>query len=476
MGSSLLVGGGLCGSLGLCGASRQLTSRSLLASPFLSQRLLTSPCLGRFGSLSACPTCLRLSGSSLASLLFQAFLTCLCLSDTPRILLGGPLGLSLFARNLSRPSFGSLSRGGLTLGLGGGTLTHLLHLNLDQSVDLGVQNGVLLMLLGYDSLNGFLLFLQSLDNLLLLVLVALEFFLLLFTLIKEVVLLASHILQLRVFLRHLVLFGPNRLTLRPLILGIFAHEAQTPIHLSKVLCGEDEHQSVLHRAMSSHVSHRLHISCLSVFQLQLQRGELRFQDADVAFDMLNVRLDVVDVLLPLVDLTIDGHQVLQTLGHILLVGLQRLLLFSDLLLNGRALVLQSTDRRIGVTRRVVLLFSRRGLLRLRLLFYRLRLLANRLRPLSLHRCGARLLAGRIRFLGLRPGNHHQGQAQHDAQKSSHSIFLQAAKITLLRLIPSGLTSPTAYRGYLGPQPSYICSTPRYWSPSRRKSSGRLTPV
>lgn len=67
---------------------------------------------------------------------------------------------------------------------------------------------------------------------------------------------------------------------------------------------------------------------------------------------MNVLLNTLDVVLPLIDLPVDCHQVLQALSDIGFVFLQRCLLLPYLLLYGSPLVLQSTDRGVGVDRRV----------------------------------------------------------------------------------------------------------------------------
>src|SRR3712207_8446895 len=64
-----------------------------------------------------------------------------------------------------------------------------------------------------------------------------------------------HLLQLLVLAIYLRLLGLHHLTLGPLIVGIFAHETQTTIHLRHVLGGENKHQFILHRLMAGHVAH-----------------------------------------------------------------------------------------------------------------------------------------------------------------------------------------------------------------------------
>ena len=80
-----------------------------------------------------------------------------------------------------------------------------------------------------------MLLLETIDNLLLLVLVGFELGMLLLAFIEQVVLLPLDMLQLLVLVRHLHLLGLYRLTLRFLIVGILAHETQAAVHLIKVL-------------------------------------------------------------------------------------------------------------------------------------------------------------------------------------------------------------------------------------------------
>ena len=166
---------------------------------------------------------------------------------------------------------------------------------------------------------------------------------LLLTFIEEVILLTFDMLQLLVLVRHLRLLGFHCLSLCLLIVGILAHETQATVHLIKVLRREDEHQLILHRAVTRHVAHRLDVFVLTVLQLCLQRVELRVEDADVAVDMMDILLNAVDVLLVLVNIAIDHHQFIQFLADISLVLLQRFLLLTNLPLNIRALALQFTD-------------------------------------------------------------------------------------------------------------------------------------
>ena len=91
------------------------------------------------------------------------------------------------------------------------------------------------------------------------------------------------------------------------------------------------------------VTHRLHVPCLALLKLLLQRVELGIEDADVAVDVMNVFLNAVNVLLMTVNLAVYHHQIAETLLYVSLIGTQRSLLLLYLLLHGRALRLQSTN-------------------------------------------------------------------------------------------------------------------------------------
>ena len=106
--------------------------------------------------------------------------------------------------------------------------------------------------------------------------------------------------------------------------------------------------------MTRHIAHRLDVLVLSVFQLRLQRIELRVKDTDVSVDVMNILLNIIDVLLILINVSIDHHQLVQFLTDVGLVLLQRFLLLFDLLLNLGALTLQLTDGRVGVSDRILL--------------------------------------------------------------------------------------------------------------------------
>ena len=100
--------------------------------------------------------------------------------------------------------------------------------------------------------------------------------------------------------------------------------------------------------MATHIAHRTDVLVLAILELLLQGLQLSIQYADVALDVMDVLLDALDVLLSLVDLTIDDHQVLQTLLHIFLVFLESLLLLPDFPLDAGTLPLQATDGGIAI--------------------------------------------------------------------------------------------------------------------------------
>ncbi len=182
------------------------------------------------------------------------------------------------------------------------------------------------------------------------------------TLIKKCVLLTLDSLQLGVLAIHLHSLCLHGLSLRALIISIFAHETQTAIHLVEILGREDKHKFVLHRAVTRHIPHRLYVLVLPVLQLCLQRVELGVENAYVAIDMVNVFLYVVYVVLALVYLAVNEHEFIELFAHVLAVLFQGFLLFSDLFLDVCSLALQLLYRRIGIChRRAFLSLSRSGL-------------------------------------------------------------------------------------------------------------------
>ena len=157
-----------------------------------------------------------------------------------------------------------------------------------------------------------------------------------------------YVLQLHMLLVHLLLLCLYSLALHLLIGRILADEGKSAIHLGKILGTKDEHQLVLYRMMSAHISHGADILVLSVLQLLLKGFQLRLQDADISVDMMNILLDTINLLLTLVYLTIQYHQVFQSLLYIRLIPAERLFLLLDFLLDRRTLSLQSSDRSIAV--------------------------------------------------------------------------------------------------------------------------------
>ena len=95
----------------------------------------------------------------------------------------------------------------------------------------GIEFCIPLLLLGDNTLDGLLLFLQTGDHLLLFHLLRFERLPLLFTLIEQVVFQALCTLQFLIRLSHLLLHMLHRLTLRLLIRGVFTYEPYTAVHL-----------------------------------------------------------------------------------------------------------------------------------------------------------------------------------------------------------------------------------------------------
>ena len=203
------------------------------------------------------------------------------------------------------------------------------------------------------------------------------------------------------FVVHLRLLSLHHLALSLLPRGIFAYKAQTTIHLYEVLCGEDKHETVLQSVVAGKVTHRLHVPCLALLQLLLQRVELGIEDADVAVDVMNVFLNAVNVLLMTVNLAVYHHKIAETLLHVSLIGTQRSLLLLYLLLHGRALRLQSTNLLGAVLCLGRLLFPCIGLLLSRSLTLLCRRSLSLLHSLSLCRLmGGLLLRCLLRCRGL----------------------------------------------------------------------------
>ena len=160
-------------------------------------------------------------------------------------------------------------------------------------------------------------------------------------LVEHDVLLSAHLFELLLLLVHLLLLGFHHFALRFLPRSVFAHEAQTAVHLGEALRREDEHEAVLHGVLSRYVAHRLHVLRLALLQLLLQCGELGVEQSDVAVEVRDVALYAVDVLLVTVDFAVEYKQVVEALLHVGSVGAQSRLLLLYLLLYARTLALQS---------------------------------------------------------------------------------------------------------------------------------------
>lgn len=131
-----------------------------------------------------------------------------------------------------------------------GTLARLLHFYSDESVDLCIEGAGVLTLLRNHALYSLLLLLQRVDHSLLFALLAFERAMLLSALVEHHVFLSTHLLQLLMLFVHLQLLRLHHLALSLLPRRVFAHEAQTAVHLGEALRREDEHQAVLHGVLS----------------------------------------------------------------------------------------------------------------------------------------------------------------------------------------------------------------------------------
>ena len=118
-------------------------------------------------------------------------------------------------------------------------------------------------------------------------------------------------------------------------------KTDTTEHLGKILGREDKHQFILHIPITGKITHRLHIFLFAVFKLCLQCLELRLQNIDVPIDIGNILLYALNAFLPFINGCIQQQQILQTLLHIFLIGLESLLLNMNLFLDLRTLILQS---------------------------------------------------------------------------------------------------------------------------------------
>ena len=72
----------------------------------------------------------------------------------------------------------------------------------------------------------------------------------------------------------LFFFGFDGIALGTLIGGVFAHEAQSAVHLRQVVGTEDEHQLALSRTVAMHIAHRLDVVLLALVELFLQLVKL----------------------------------------------------------------------------------------------------------------------------------------------------------------------------------------------------------
>ena len=111
---------------------------------------------------------------------------------------------------------------------------------------------------------------QGLYHLLLFLLFALQGGFCLSSLAQQVVLVASHLSELLVFLRDLFLLLTDELSLCTLVGGIFTDETQSTVYLCEVLGTKDEHQLVLYAIVTSHVTHGLDELCLALVELGLE--------------------------------------------------------------------------------------------------------------------------------------------------------------------------------------------------------------
>ena len=268
------------------------------------------------------------------------------LGNTTGILASGSLSSGFLTRQ-----FGSTFLGGLRLstllGLSGSLSLLSSHLLSYQSVNLSIQCGIFLLLLGNDVLDGLLFLLQRIDHRLLFGLLAFQCTALLLVLRQQYALVFLSIGQLLELLVDLLLFLLYLLTLCTLETGIFAHKTHAPEHLHQVVGTENEHQLTLRRTVAVHISHRLHIIRLALVQLVLQLLQLRHQHLDFHIHMTDILTDGVYRAALAFNLVVEHHQVLQPTLDILFVVAQTGFLFLDFLLYLLALVLQGLHSRLG---------------------------------------------------------------------------------------------------------------------------------
>ena len=157
----------------------------------------------------------------------------------------------------------------LGLGLAPGFLaSYLLGYEL---VYTGIQLGLLTLLLFYEPLYGFLLFLQ-------LVYLRFLFGLLAFQLLLGALAPDEQFALLPLGCGKLVARGGDLLLLRDdglalcfLVGCVFTVETHAAIHLVEVVGTEHEHELVLHRTVTMHVAHGLHVAVAAVGQLVFEQ-------------------------------------------------------------------------------------------------------------------------------------------------------------------------------------------------------------
>ena len=120
----------------------------------------------------------------------------------------------------------------LTLFLG---LAGSLQLLGDETVDLLVEGGLLLLLLGDEPTYCLLFTLQACHKFLLIFLLLLQTFLLLLAASQQRIQLVAGVVELSTLLLYLLTLLLHSLALCTLISGIFVHEAHATIHLVEVL-------------------------------------------------------------------------------------------------------------------------------------------------------------------------------------------------------------------------------------------------
>ena len=118
-----------------------------------------------------------------------------------------------------------MTRGSTATSLGFGTCLLACYLLSYQTVNLGIQGSIFLLLLGNDILNGLLLFLQCLHHVLLLGLLAFQGHTLTLTPGQQLCFALFGNAEFEEFLVDLLLLGLDLVALYVLVGGIFTHEA-----------------------------------------------------------------------------------------------------------------------------------------------------------------------------------------------------------------------------------------------------------